>query len=244
MPASPGPYRSLAAGERATCAMRRDGGVSCWGDVPSPSSSTPSFRIVVMGGRHACGLDVEGRAFCWGHNSHGQLGVPAFDSVTSTPRAVAGGHTFRSLAAGGHHTCGVTTGGEALCWGANAWWQLGTASMDSLAHPAPERVRTSLRFRSVTANWGGTCAITTDGAAHCWGVAPTGTEEGGETCFTSRRCSGTPFPVAGGFSWKELSLGAGQTCGTTPDGHTYCWGFMPGDGRSGEAKMPVRVSRP
>src|SRR4051794_41348880 len=33
--------------------------------------------------------------------------------------------SFAQLSVGYFHTCGVTTGGKAYCWGANDWGQLG-----------------------------------------------------------------------------------------------------------------------
>jgi hypothetical protein len=51
---------------------------------------------------------------------------------------VAGGHTFTALTAGDYHTCGVTTGGEVLCWGLHPDAPLGDVSPEgSAAEPRP-----------------------------------------------------------------------------------------------------------
>ena len=55
-------------------------------------------------------------AYCWG--SRRKLG----DGTTGrslTPVAVVGGLRFREVSAGAVHTCGVTTGNLAYCWGSN-----------------------------------------------------------------------------------------------------------------------------
>jgi alpha-tubulin suppressor-like RCC1 family protein len=63
-------------------------------------------------------------AYCWGMNTNGQVGD---GSTTNRPApvVVAGGLTLASLAAGGLHTCGVTSGGAAYCWGSGNLGQLG-----------------------------------------------------------------------------------------------------------------------
>jgi alpha-tubulin suppressor-like RCC1 family protein len=52
--------------------------------------------------------------------------------------AVGGARTFRSVSAGGRHTCGITTDGALYCWGANWAGQLGTGSYTD--SPVPVRV--------------------------------------------------------------------------------------------------------
>src|SRR5438067_1844997 len=82
------------------------------------------------GGVHTCGVTTSGAGFCWGSNSSGQLGGSAASqceidyygsgvpcSTTAVP--VAGGFAFAAVSAGRSHTCGLTTGGAAYCWGDN-----------------------------------------------------------------------------------------------------------------------------
>ncbi|HVH63652.1 MAG TPA: RCC1 domain-containing protein, partial [Candidatus Dormibacteraeota bacterium] len=44
------------------------------------------------------------------------------------PTRVAGGHTFRAIAAGDGHTCAISTDNHIWCWGGNAAGQLGAHS--------------------------------------------------------------------------------------------------------------------
>jgi alpha-tubulin suppressor-like RCC1 family protein len=135
----------VSAGGEFTCADQPDGNVGCFGSnrfgqlgVP-PTVMSQSFRPVpvarsgtlhgvVSGSIHACALDANGAAWCWGDGAMGKIGVPGAYSVSIIPTAVPGGLTFRALAAGDEHTCGITTDNRVYCWGENWYGQLGTGS--------------------------------------------------------------------------------------------------------------------
>ncbi|MCY7304092.1 MAG: hypothetical protein LH654_13895 [Thermoleophilia bacterium] len=65
------------------------------------------------------------------------------------------GGTFRQVSGGGGHTCALTLGGAARCWGANN--DLGQAT-------APQG-----RFTAISAGFDHTCAIATTGLLRCSG---------------------------------------------------------------------------
>ena len=69
--------------------------------------------------------DRGGVVKCWGANAYGQLG----DGTTierHTPVDVSGLTSgVGSIAAGLYHTCAVTTGGGAKCWGYNTYGRVG-----------------------------------------------------------------------------------------------------------------------
>ena len=83
-------------------------------------------------------MTTGGVAHCWGWNLYGEVG----DGTTTqrlTPVAVAGGlpfsFTVASLAS--FHTCGVTTGSVAYCWGYNYYGQLGDGTTTDRSTPVP-----------------------------------------------------------------------------------------------------------
>lgn len=104
------------------------------GTAQTVGNGTISLRNVTTGSVHACALDPTNRAFCWGNGFWGQLGNgnstgytidPNAQHVFSTPQLVSGGHTYRALAAGHQHTCGIGTDNVIYCWGSDVSGQLG-----------------------------------------------------------------------------------------------------------------------
>jgi alpha-tubulin suppressor-like RCC1 family protein len=122
----------------------------------------------------------------------------------------------RTLAVGGFHTCALTDGGVAYCWGSNE----GAAS-DSV----PVAVSGGHFWRVLSAGRFHTCGITTENAAYCWGDNQTG-----QLGITGEEDSTTPVPVEGGHEWLQISAGEYNTCGVTVEMDAWCWG----DGSSGQ----------
>lgn len=85
---------------------------------------------------------------------------------------MSGSLSFTSIAAGGSHTCGVTTSGAPYCWGGNALGQLGIGSFAPDFSPPqtiPVPVLGGLTFRKLEAGAAHTCGLTTDSMVYCWG---------------------------------------------------------------------------
>ncbi len=191
--------------------------------VTSNAFDVVVFSSVSAGGFHTCGVTTGGAAYCWGDNSRAsQLGDGNLDSYDSVPVLVSGGLTFTSLSAGYQHTCGVTTGGAAYCWGDNSLGQLGNG-MGSAPASRPVLVSGGLMFASVSAGADHTCGVTTSGVAYCWGYNYYGALGTGSTALG--RSDSVPVAVSGGLTFALVSAGSQHTCGITLAGAAYCWGY-------------------
>jgi alpha-tubulin suppressor-like RCC1 family protein len=179
----------VAAGSSHTCAVTSGGGVSCWGNdgngqlgdgtttmqrrTPVAVSGLASgVTAVATGTTHTCALTSGGGVSCWGNNGDGQLG----DGTTSpryTPVAVSGlSSGVTVVAAGGSHTCAVTSGGGVVCWGYNSSGQLGDGTSTQRLTPVSVNFGSSITAHpvSVSVAVGGTATFS---AAASGSPAPT-----------------------------------------------------------------------
>ncbi|HUF66464.1 MAG TPA: hypothetical protein VMM17_10875 [Gemmatimonadaceae bacterium] len=212
-------------------------------NVPVEVSGGLLFESVSAGYLYSCGLTAAGAAYCWGINSKGQLGAGERDpfGVRTAPVAVSGGLRFQSLSAGDDsHTCGVTTGGAAYCWGSNVAGELGTETIQpgtTIRSLIPVAVSGGLTFQSVSAGFRHTCGVTTAGAAYCWGNNNFGQLGDG----TATR-SNVPVAVSGGLTFQSVSAGTTHTCGVTTAGVAYCWGRNAYGERGDGTRQPNNVT--
>lgn len=208
----------------------------------APSGFTPgavdpdsgNWVVVGVGDETSCALDADGRVFCWGMNESGRLGTRATTVSVAAPSVVQGPiPRFVKLSVGGSHQCALTADGAAYCWGANSYGQLGTGGGTGDV-TMPTAVVGEIRFRSITAGFNFTCAISMDDRGYCWGdhsMGQLGIGPNSACDANGDRCSfPSPMPVASDLRFSQLSAGFWHACGITADGTAYCWG----DNREGE----------
>jgi alpha-tubulin suppressor-like RCC1 family protein len=218
-----------------------------------PVAAAPSLAVGVV---HGCAVKDSGAAVCWGWNVTGQLGNgtvssdPFNQSILSPVPVTSPGANIASITAGAQHTCAVTAGGAAYCWGFNLFGQLGRGfGVDSRRDSAlPVLVDTfSSGVASISAGGLHTCAVTTGGGAYCWGYAGFG--QVGAGFFGSVDNSSlpvSPYPVQGLSSGvAAISAGGLHTCALTVAGGVLCWGANSrgqlGDGTTIDQPGPVQV---
>ena len=239
-----------------TCGVAADSLDYCWGSnqygqlgdsikiqwhTPSPVRAPDGVHLhgLSVGSSHTCAIGDADAAYCWGYDGLGQLGDgDGTFADQSVPTAVSGGLTWATVSAGTYHTCGITTGGAAYCWGQNFFAELGTG--DSTGSITPVAVSGSVQFASIGEGQNHTCALTATGAAYCWGFNGAGELGTGDSTVRV-----TPAPVAGGLTFTMLSEGWDHTCGLTSGGAAYCWGDNPagqlGDSTKTGRPRPTRV---
>lgn len=228
---------ALAANDFNTCALTASGGVKCWGDFypPAPvpvdvNGLSSGVTALAAGGSHTCALTVSGGVKCWGDNFYGQLGDGTTNSSYYTPVDVSGlSSGVVALAAGGNHTCALTTGGGVKCWGDS---QKTPIDMSGLASGVI----------ALAAGGSHTCAVLTGGGVKCWGNNYYG-QLGDGTTTTQY----TPVDVIGlGSGVTALTAGGRHTCALTIGGGLKCWGHnylgQLGNGTTTNSSTPVDVS--
>lgn len=203
------------------------------GTVPStrpvPVSRVDYFRGLTAGGTaalaapqtglfesHTCGLTRDFRVVCWGANRFGQLGVGDNDDRFVPEEEVLGGLRFRSVSAGGAHTCAVTLLGDMFCWGHNGFGQLGDGHAP-IASNAPVRVATNIRFHEVSAGEFHTCGRAGT-RVYCWGAGHLG-QLGDARVLDSPVPAGPVVEEA-----RDVSAAVDHSCAVRRDGGVDCWG--------------------
>jgi alpha-tubulin suppressor-like RCC1 family protein len=257
-------FVQLDTGVSHTCALTADFVAYCWGrDVsgelgnggtsqntlsPSPVdtstiSGNKTFVQLAGGQDHSCGLTADGVGYCWGSDGYGRLGNGSGLGSSQSPSPIdtspiPGNKTFVQLVTGDYHTCGLTVGGVAYCWGYDNFGQLGNggASLDTQS-PSPVDTSTisgNKTFVRLSAGRWHTCGLMADGAAYCWGYDTAGElGNGGASQDTQSPSPVDTSTVPGNKAFLKLTAGDAHTCGLTADGAGYCWG-ADGHGQLGD----------
>ncbi len=244
----------LTAGLFHTCAVRVSGEIWCWGfntagqlgDGTDVSRESPvrvagiDDAILVRGGReHTCALRHGAAISCWGSNLAEQLGGATTDFRSTRPATLPSLGDVVDLAAGGGHTCALTSGGEVACWGDDSRGQLGGRAS------ATHRVRFARPelpgVAQISAGWLHTCAVLdADGRVACWGENREGQLGAGALDATA-----VPVEVPGVRDAVQVAAGDHHTCAVLGSGAVWCWGRNDfgqlGDGTTGPVSGPVEV---
>ncbi|MCH8995345.1 MAG: chromosome condensation regulator RCC1 [Chloroflexi bacterium] len=261
---------SISAGFDHTCVVTTAGQARCWGEnddgqlgngaVGDSHRTTPvevcasakcgaplsEVASIAAGASHSCVLTTSGGAKCWGSNEHGQLGDGTMTD-RAAPVDVPGLENLVAISAGGFHTCAITQEGAATCWGKNLEGQVGDDRACGIDCPTPSPVSgLDSGVVAITAAGLHTCALTEQGAVHCWGFNFDGQVGDG----TSQNIRRAPVAVSG-LDTGVVAVSAngefrGHACAVTSAGSLLCWGDNAngqlGDGTTTDRHAPVEVT--
>lgn len=214
-----GAFKEVSAGGSATCGIRPDQTVECWGgnEHGKPTRPKGKFTTVAPGGSFACGIRTDRTVRCWGYGS-GEVSAPVdgeFTSLSAGGGAVCGvrpnrtvicfserskgspwDERYLSISIGyGEYSCGILTSRLVNCRGSVSWYGV---TGDETPPPG--------RFAAVSTGYRHACGIRLDGTVECWGA-----DFVGETS-----------PPPGRFA--SIASGLLFTCGLRHDGTAECWG--------------------
>ncbi|KVP75464.1 hypothetical protein WJ97_13990 [Burkholderia ubonensis] len=246
---------SIASGWGHTCAVTPSGGAKCWGynyygELGNNSTAQSNVPVDVVGltsgvasisagTYHTCAVTTAGGVKCWGYNYYGALGNNS-TSNSSIPVDVYGLTSGAAkVSVGQYHSCAVTVGGGAKCWGMNNYGQLGNNSASQSNVP----VDVSGLSSGVSSISGGTyhsCAVTAAGGAKCWGYNTSG--QLGNNSTTQSLVPVDVYGLTSGVS--SITSGSSYACAVTTAG-AKCWGDnlngQLGNNSTTRSSVPVSV---
>ncbi len=234
---------TIAAGYDATCALRKNGQVWCWGKRherklhepgyiavhPTRLEGVPALVELKAGFGYHCGRTESGEVWCWGSNFYGRL-LGGKDTPTKHPTRIKALSNVVQLTLGSPN-CALRKNGEVWCWGQNQ---------------QPSREQELLPYQSkiaeVASGHGHTCVRIKSGSVLCRGAnahGQLGNGEGGckpdpddvrcahprSRCKPREICakSNTYQPVKGLTDAVALSLNH-TSCALRKDKSLSCWG--------------------
>jgi alpha-tubulin suppressor-like RCC1 family protein len=209
----------LALGWRHGCARQKDNNLACWGWNNFAQITVPEetrFTHISLGDNHSCGIRADNHhIICWGSNDTGQIDAPDGE--------------FKTVSAGGSHTCAIDMQGKARCWGYNyngqsqapsdSFKQLSAGGFHSCGIKADDTLvcwgwnnfaqsnPPQGRFQALDSGEYHNCAIDENGVVQCWGK-------------NIRKQSTVPDNMQA----ISISAGAEHSCALTRDKRIVCWG--------------------
>lgn len=250
-------FKQLSALTLHNCGVDVTDKIYCWGAnfsgqigrgdtigsaaSPTPIAASQSFNQISAGGSHSCALTTTDKLRCWGANFNGQLGISNGFSNELAPEIVDDMMSFSQVAAGGSHTCAISTPDNTLyCWGRNNNGQLGINNGFS-SISTPTAVDGTRKYTWVAAGPDHTCAISDNGLTYCWGA----NDDDQLGVNTMGNSTATPQVVSGGKLFTKVWVGSLHSCGMEADGDLFCWGAnnngQLGNGTNTQSTAPVQV---
>jgi alpha-tubulin suppressor-like RCC1 family protein len=146
-----------------------------------------------------------------------------------------------SIALGATHSCGVQRDRKLVCWGGNDNYELGRGAIAADSSKA-DFVSGALSVAKVAGGLNHTCALTTEGAAYCWGANSSG-ELGVGGGVGAAQTPNAVTTLAGRFI--DIAVTGSSSCALDSNGQVLCWGLNTygqlGDGTTERRSAPAPV---
>ena len=242
------------SGEFFMCGIAQAGAVAgagavwCWGNgfdltpapIDLPAGVNGMGAVSAFGGPGLSGLSLTGQLYLWALDE-GILGEAG-------PAPPDGSPEWAHVSSWAYHTCGVTSAGNAYCWGGtasicgsdswncNRFGQFGNGTTDDSLTPVKvaDPAEGPVTWQAVEVGNEFSCGMTDAGRVYCWGsnyMGMLGSGDETEDFYYST----VPVEATGGRTFTAFSVGLEHVCAIEAGGTVYCWGSNK-DGQLGVAE--------
>eukprot|EP01083_Nonionella_stella_P213136 768969_1 len=204
-----------------------------------------SALFISSGYDHNCALQ-NNEVKCWGLNNFGRLGYEDTNNRGDAPNEMGDnllpidlGSSFipTQIAAGGWHTCALSTADKVKCWGRNNAGQLGIGDMNDRGDEANEMGDNLLEIdlgssfipMQITAGSQHTCALSKTNKVKCFGLNSDGQLGLGDTSsrgFEPNQMGDALLDIDLGSNFEPMQIDAGYsyTCALSRNNEVKCFG--------------------
>ncbi len=232
-------WQSVSARSSHTLAITADRKLYAWGannygqlglghtaiqSVPTlvNAEGVNNWKSVATGHAHTVAITTDGKLYVWGANNHGQLGFGIHNDTSSytTPMQISATEQWQSVSTRLSHTAAITSDGKLYVWGANNYGQLGLGHTAIQNIPITVNVEGVNAWKTASAGYSHTMAITSDGKLYGWGDNDYGQLGLGKEGDNQN----TPQQIGDKTYWKSVSAGNDFTLALTDEGKLFVWG--------------------
>ncbi len=224
---------AIAAGAYSACAIV-NGAVKCWGSnsngylgdntvterhVPVQVVGLTSGLLAATTGKYNGCAIVNGGVQCWGHNHYGQLGNNSTSDTHVPTKADASVQSgVQSVTSAFYGSCAIVNG-AALCWGRNAFGQLGNNTCCTQSNVPVQVLGLTSGVQAVVTNENEDACAIVNGSAQCWGYGA-----GGQLGNNATSNQYAPVQVTGLTSGVQQLSGTNESFCALANGGVQCWG--------------------
>ena len=215
--------------------------------------------IAMAGGTyHSVALCSDGTLAAWGGNFSGSLGtnstrnskVPVAVNTLAADGSALAGKTVVAVAAGSYHSLALCSDGTVASWGGNNFGALGNSTTTDSALPAAVNaagVLSGKRVTAVSAGYGHSLALCSDGTLAAWGYNAFGQLGNNSTANSPAPVLVTTAGTAlAGKTVVAISAGFYHSLALCSDGTVASWGCNKGgglgSGSTADSHVPVAVT--
>ncbi len=196
-----------------------------------PNDASVKAVSVSAGGYHSLALDSNGKVYAWGGDSWGELGDGGSGYQKSPVKIkLDAGVKVVAVSAGYTHSLALDSSGRVYAWGDDHYGELGKLDPGQLIR-TPVAVSLPVAARAVSAGYGYSLVVGSDGKVYAWGADDYGQlGDGSLRSFTSSPVAVSLDPSNPTVKAIAVSAGDCYSLAMSGDGKIYAWG----DNRRGQ----------